>query len=186
MSILIIDQSAEYILNSWANHLWNNASSGVWGLVSLRHKRKYWKLFTLVKRLWLRGKASVLLSAGHWFESPDLHVKVSLGKILNLKPSPYVLVSTLHGSHRHQCMNYCKSRWTKASYKCNWSEGIFGDDGDLHDKSTIKILLIIFCGSANQLTAEACCISCISSLSNQPLKHNLPLLRTWSVPGPLA
>ena len=33
----------------------------------------------------LRGRASVLLSEGHWFVSAGLHVKVSLGKILNPK-----------------------------------------------------------------------------------------------------
>ena len=32
-----------------------------------------------------RGRASVLLSEGRWFDSPGLHVEVSLGKILNHK-----------------------------------------------------------------------------------------------------
>ena len=36
--------------------------------------------------------------------------------------APDVLVTTLHGSRHHQCMNacmnYCKSLWTKASDKC--------------------------------------------------------------------
>ena len=36
-------------------------------------------------RLWLRGRASVLLFEGRWFDSPGLHVEVSLGKILNPK-----------------------------------------------------------------------------------------------------
>ena len=36
-------------------------------------------------QLWLRGGASVLLSEGRWFDFPGLHVKVSLGKILNTK-----------------------------------------------------------------------------------------------------
>ena len=35
--------------------------------------------------LWLRGRASVFLSGGHWFSSPGLHVEVSLGKMLNPK-----------------------------------------------------------------------------------------------------
>ena len=30
--------------------------------------------------LYLRGRASVLLSEGHWFDSPGLYIKVSLGK----------------------------------------------------------------------------------------------------------
>ena len=38
--------------------------------------------------------------------------------------APDVLVGTLHGNHRHQCMNvcmnYCKSLLTKASAKCKW------------------------------------------------------------------
>ena len=36
-------------------------------------------------RLWIRGRANVLLLEGHWFDSPGLHVEVSLGKILNPK-----------------------------------------------------------------------------------------------------
>ena len=36
-------------------------------------------------RLWLRGRASVLISEGCWFDSPGVHVEVSLGKILNSK-----------------------------------------------------------------------------------------------------
>ena len=35
------------------------------------------------------------------------YVEVSLDKILNPKTAPDVLVSTLHGSHRYQCMNVC-------------------------------------------------------------------------------
>ena len=62
-------------------------------------------------RLWIRGRASVLLLEGRWVDSPILHVKVSLGKILNPELLN-VLVGTLHGSHQHQCvnacMNYCK------------------------------------------------------------------------------
>lgn len=34
---------------------------------------------------WIRGKASVFLSEGHWSESLGLHVKVTLGKILSPK-----------------------------------------------------------------------------------------------------
>ena len=33
------------------------------------------------------------------FDSPGLHVEVSLGKILNPKTAPYMLVGTFHGSH---------------------------------------------------------------------------------------
>ena len=36
-------------------------------------------------RLWLRGRASVLIPEGCWFDSPGVHVEVSLGKILNSK-----------------------------------------------------------------------------------------------------
>ena len=70
--------------------------------------------------LWLSGTASVLLLEGFWFDSAGLHVKVSLGKIPNLKL--LLMFCTLHGSHCHQCMNvfmnYCKSLWTKVSAKC--------------------------------------------------------------------
>ena len=55
---------------------------------------------------------------GCWFDSPGLHVKVSLGKILN-QTAPDVLVGTLHDSHHHQCVNYCESLWTKVLAKCN-------------------------------------------------------------------
>ena len=55
-------------------------------------------------RLWLRGRVSILLSEGHWFDSPGLHVEVSLGEILNPSLQPDVLVSTWHCSHRHWCM----------------------------------------------------------------------------------
>ena len=76
-----------------------------------------------------RGKASVLLLEGCWFDSPGLHVKVSLGKILNSKTAPDVLVCTLHGSHHHQCMNicmiYCKLFWTKVSAKCPKMQNYF-------------------------------------------------------------
>ena len=40
-------------------------------------------IWYLCGRLWLSGTASVLLSEGFCFSSPGLHVKVSLGKILN-------------------------------------------------------------------------------------------------------
>ena len=36
-------------------------------------------------QLWLRGRASILLLDNHWFDSPGVHVEVSLGKILNPK-----------------------------------------------------------------------------------------------------
>ena len=48
---------------------------------------------------------SLLLSEGCWFDSPGLHVEESLGKILNPRTAPDVLVGTLHGGHHHQCMN---------------------------------------------------------------------------------
>ena len=51
-------------------------------------------------RLWLRGRASIPFE-GHWFDSPGPRIEVSLGKIT----APDELVSTLHGSHRHQCMS---------------------------------------------------------------------------------
>ena len=41
-----------------------------------------------VTKLWLRGRASILLSEGHWVDCPGLHVEVSLCKILNPKLLP--------------------------------------------------------------------------------------------------
>ena len=65
--------------------------------------------------LWVR--ASFLLSEGRLFDSPSLHVRDT-----EPQTTPDVLVTTLHGSHHHQCMNvcmnYCKLLWTKASDKC--------------------------------------------------------------------
>ena len=58
-------------------------------------------------RPWLRGRNSVSLLECRWFHPPGLHVEVSLSKILNPKLLTDVLVGTLHGSHRHQCMNVC-------------------------------------------------------------------------------
>ena len=69
----------------------------------------------------ISGRASVLLSEGCWFNSPGLRVEVSLGKILNPKTAP-----DFAGQHLAwqplpsvcECMNYCKSLWTKAPAKC--------------------------------------------------------------------
>ena len=74
-------------------------------------------------RLWLRSRASVLLLEGCWFDSPGLHVEVSLGKILNPKllmtcwSAPRV-AATAVSVWMYVCMRYCKSLWTKASAKC--------------------------------------------------------------------
>ena len=82
--------------------------------------------------LWLRGRASVLLLEGLWFDFSGLHVKVvkakvSLGKILNLKLllmcwlAPCVAATAISvWMHIWICMyvcNYCKLLWTKASAK---------------------------------------------------------------------
>ena len=40
--------------------------------------------------------------------SPGLHDHGNLGKDTEPQAAPDVLVGTLNGSHRHQCMNYCK------------------------------------------------------------------------------
>ena len=61
-------------------------------------------------RLWLKGRASVLLSEGRWFDSPGLHVKVSLGEILKPQTAPDVLVGTLHSSV-YECMWITVSRF---------------------------------------------------------------------------
>ena len=42
----------------------------------------------------------------HWFDSPGWHVIVSLGSTdTETQTAPDVLVSTLRGSHRHQCVS---------------------------------------------------------------------------------
>ena len=47
----------------------------------------------VVGRLWVRGRASFLLSEGRWFDSPGPQT------------APVVLVGTLHGSHHvYECM----------------------------------------------------------------------------------
>ena len=46
-------------------------------------------------RLRLTGRANILLLEGCWFNSPGLHIEVSLGKILLV----------LHGSRHHQRVN---------------------------------------------------------------------------------
>ena len=57
------------------------------------------------EQLWLSGRASVLLIEGRWCESPGLHVKVSLGKILNPK---LLLICgsapTMQGLWMNRCM----------------------------------------------------------------------------------
>ena len=58
-----------------------------------------------------QGWPSTLFSEGRWFDSPGLHAKVSLGKILN-----------------HLCMNYCKLFWTKASAKRKCTDGYLSDN----------------------------------------------------------
>ena len=61
--------------------IWWLSCSGFEGQVS-----PYYTIEKTEKVLvWLRGRASIMLKEGHWFDSPVLHVKVSLGKILNPK-----------------------------------------------------------------------------------------------------
>ena len=51
--------------------------------------------------LWLRGKASVLLSEGRLF-NPLVYMLDT--EDTEPQTAPDVLVGTLHGSHRHHCM----------------------------------------------------------------------------------
>ena len=66
-----------------------------------------------------RGRASVLLSEPRWFDSPGLACWSVPGQDTEPQTAPEVLVGTLQAAHCHQCMNYCKSCWPKASAKCN-------------------------------------------------------------------
>ena len=83
------------------------------GRIIQKHCRDgYWS------QLWLRSRAATLLSEGCEFDSPGLHVKVSLGNILTPKlllmcwSAPCMAATTIS-----VCMNYCKLLWTKASAK---------------------------------------------------------------------
>ena len=71
-----------------------------------------WGALQIHGRLWLRGRASVLLSEGCWFDPACRSV---------LGARYWTQNRTLHGSHRHQCMNvcmnYCESHWTRAPAK---------------------------------------------------------------------
>ena len=55
------------------------------------------------ERLWLSVRASALLSEGCWFNSPVLHLRVSLGKILNPK-LPTIWCSRAKCSHLGICL----------------------------------------------------------------------------------
>ena len=49
-------------------------------------------------QLWLRGRASISVLEGRWFDSLGLHVDVSLDKVLSPKLLLMCWVGTLHGS----------------------------------------------------------------------------------------
>ena len=86
--------------------------------------RQWYEKFEINRRvgwrgqLWLRGRASIFLSESRWFRFPWSAYQSVLGQETEPQ-NAYVLVGTLHGSHRHQCMNvcmnYCKSLWTEES-----------------------------------------------------------------------
>ena len=60
------------------------------------------KVTGVVGRLWFRGKASVLLSEGCWFDYP--RCQSVLGQDTEPQTALDVLVGILHGSQRHQCL----------------------------------------------------------------------------------
>ena len=68
--------------------------------------------------LWLRGRVSVLLLEGHWFNSPGLHVEVPLGKILNPNCTWCAGLAWQPPPSVWKWINYWESLWTKASEKC--------------------------------------------------------------------
>ena len=77
---------------------------------------------------WVLWRAAVDRS----FDSPGLHVKVSLGKILNPKLLlmfwlAACMAATTISVSMFVCMNYCKLLWTKAPAKypkCKWKFGL--------------------------------------------------------------
>ena len=90
-------------ITSWFKHvlIW------LWGSMQSENVTQNWSDRITWGGCSSRGRARVLLLEGCWLDSPGLHVQM--------------LVSTLHGSHCHQClnvcMNYCKSLWAKVSAK---------------------------------------------------------------------
>ena len=83
---------------------------------------------------WIRGNSDVregekYLRKMHIFFYLQTHIQCELcvpwsacwgvtGQDAEPRTAPDMLVGTLHGSHRHQCINYCESLWTQASAKC--------------------------------------------------------------------
>ena len=95
----------------------------------------------------LKGKASILLSEGCWFDSPGLHVEVSLGKILNPQTASDALVGTSHGNHHCRCMkvcmNYRELLWTKTSTKCK---------RNVISKHNVTMMCRVFCLQLTHVT----------------------------------
>ena len=60
----------------------------------LHQKQRHYQLY-----LWLRSRASILLSEGHWSDSHCLHVKVSLGK------NPKLLLMCWSAPSVYECMH---------------------------------------------------------------------------------
>ena len=74
----------------------------------------WWSIYEAISRITAGdcgsgGRDSILLSEGRGFDSPGLHVKVSLGLGQDTEPqtAPDVLVDALHGSQHHHSVNVC-------------------------------------------------------------------------------
>ena len=71
-------------------------------------------------QLWLRGRANILLLEGRWFDSLGLHIKVSLGKILNPKLLLMFWLAICTAATAISVLIYelLSSLWTKMPTKC--------------------------------------------------------------------
>ena len=65
---------------------------------------RIWNMSSCWWQLCLRGRASILLSEGHRFNSPGLHLAMSLGQILNPKQLLMCWSAPCMSATRHQYM----------------------------------------------------------------------------------
>ena len=111
--------------NAWIHTECTTDALKGWGITSCLRRGAKWakkdsKTFTSFTDKSSCGsgvEASVLLLQGRWFNSPGLHVEVSLGKTLNPWCAGRHLAWQLPPTV-YECMNYWKSLWTKGSAKC--------------------------------------------------------------------
>ena len=97
-----------------------------WSVFLTSHNSVFNLLFLTFCLIWSMLSTSLYLLLFSWYRKVAGSIplvcmlKCPWVKILNHAPD--MLVGTLHGIHRHQCINvwinYCESLWTEASPKC--------------------------------------------------------------------